>query len=299
MHGFDPRKPLSYEIKLHLNTELEAAIEFLKQQPGGSDNAIHKARKKLKSCRATLRLCRDIAPRRFKAATRRLGLAARGIAGARDAAALIECAEWLEPYLAENDAAQLCEEMKVRLQERYRLKVEMEGGLETQIVAATTLCRITSHALKNTPDKEKTKPAAVLAAGWIRRHKAAVRALAACKLKGAENDFHNLRKCTQQTVYQAQLLKQAWPTGFKAIEAEAQELASLLGHEHDLTLLLMLEKTEPRSICHEGARNQLLDLLEKRRSALRSQAIKIANRLYRGYWKNEAKRIKRLWDVTR
>lgn len=297
MHGFDPRKPLSAEVKLYLGKAMDAAVEALQDQPDGRDEAIHKARKALKNARALLKLSRDLSPKRFTAATRRLAIAAKGISKARDAAALVECAEWLNPYLAENDAGSLGWEMRNRLETRYADHIRSTESLEKQITSAITLCRTTASSIRKADYKRDGEAHKILAAGWVRRHKKAVRALAACRANGEEENFHDLRKCAQQTVYQTRFLARAWPTGIGAIEAEALELAKLLGHEHDLTMLLALEKSEPGMLCDPEAHNQLLTLLEARRAVLREDAIKIGDALYSGYWKNEGKRIKRLWKM--
>ncbi|MCO6184954.1 CHAD domain-containing protein [Rhizobium sp. L1K21] len=297
MPGFDPKKPLSADVKLHLEKALDAAIKELRKRPDGRDEAIHKARKRLKRARALLRLCRDLAPKRFHSANRRLGIAAGSISKVRDAAALVECADWLAPYLADNGAKEIASRMRSSLQARLALHNRAPENLEKQINSAITLCRTTLSSIKKIDDKKEVDAAKILADGWARRHKKAVHALAACKTGADDESFHDLRKSTQQTVYQAGFLSRAWPNGLGAMDTEAKELAGILGHEHDLTLLIGLERSEPGTLCDAQSRNQLLDLLQKRRAELRTTAITIAEPLYSGDWKKEAKRVKKLWKA--
>lgn len=297
MPGFDPRKPLSTEIKLHLSIHLDTAIRHLKEQPDGVDEAIHKARKSLKRSRALLKLCRDASPKTLPHAARRLGAAARSIAGMRDAAALVECVNWLEPWFFEKGAQDLVSCMQQQLRARHGKHTADEAEIVRQIEGAITLCRTTKTSLKKARYKSDENASRILAGGWARRHKRAVKALARCRAQGQEADFHELRKSAQQTVYQAALLERAWPTGLNAIADDAKKLAEVLGHEHDLTMLLALEKSEPDALCPSQERPRMLTLIKERQSALRSEAIEIGQALYGGYWKNECKRVKRLWEL--
>ncbi len=91
----------------------------------------------------------------------------------------------------------------------------------------------------------------------------------------------------------AELLREADPKRMKRLARDAHEAASLLGDDHDLSVLRDYAAANPQLFSDMAARDTLLDALDRDSETLQKRALKHGRRLY----KRPAKRFVR--DVAR
>ena len=94
----DPKKPFDDEIRRAGLELIDDTVTILRDQPSGSHEAVHDARKRFKRLRALYRLIRKAAPDFGRGENARIRDIARSLAFARDATALVETAEYLEAF---------------------------------------------------------------------------------------------------------------------------------------------------------------------------------------------------------
>lgn len=94
----DPKKPFDDEIRRAGLELIDDAITILRDRPSGPHEAVHDARKRFKRLRALYRLVARGAPDFSREENARFRDIARSLAFARDATALVETADYLEPF---------------------------------------------------------------------------------------------------------------------------------------------------------------------------------------------------------
>jgi CHAD domain-containing protein len=196
------------------------------------NHAVHQSRKKIKRLRALLRLLRPHLGRVFKDENQALRETAQRLTSAREAAAAIEAVEQLE--------------------------VEQRGGISPERFAAAR-ADLTPHAPADRAGVSELLAGAAAAIqasrqrlqelelprrGWklVGRgfkddYRRARQALASAAEHGSAEAFHELRKAVKTHQHELQLFEPAWPEQIEPRRRALGELAELLGHHHDLTLL--------------------------------------------------------------
>ena len=119
-----------------------------------------------------------------------------------------------------------------------------------------------------------------LAKAWRKQLASAHVAVMAVRAEATDEHFHELRKEAQTYWMFCALVADIWPTALKAKRADAKALADLIGHEHDLSVMIALldgpdapalsDKTH--RICREEAIAQ--------RARLRTKAVRDARRVF-------------------
>lgn len=132
----DPKKPFGDEIRRAGLELIDDAVTILRDQPSGSHEAVHDARKRFKRLRALYRLIRKVAPDFAREENTRFRDIARSLAFARDATALVETAEYLEAFAASDTQGEALRSVTVMLRERRDDALDHEAGLDEAIAAA-------------------------------------------------------------------------------------------------------------------------------------------------------------------
>jgi CHAD domain-containing protein len=140
-----------------------------------------------------------------------------------------------------------------------------------------------------------------IAADFGRTYRRARRALQAIEAKPTARFFHEWRKATKAYFYQCRLLRTLWPPAMKELGDELKQLASILGDEHDLTVLRdrlrQLSRKDKLEI-DDDTRTGILGLIATRRSELRAEAIPLGERLFADKPRVVATRVTRWWRVA-
>ena len=219
---------------------------------GPSEDSVHTARKRIKKARSLLRLARpDLGGTVVRHAQAELRECADRLAPQREADAAVEAATWLE--LAAH---------------RDRLAREVEGEADDAASATAAGAWWLVEFLRTDAERRQARgalswPAArsvalrlVRTAEWIdrvparadgwdaigpglhRQYRLGRAALDALPDEPTVDELHEWRKRVKDHGYHTRLLRNLWPDVLKPVQRAAEELAELLGGDHDLGLLL-------------------------------------------------------------
>lgn len=259
--------------------QLEAAIEDLESRDEHDhDERVHDARKRLKKARAVLRLVRPaLGEKTFRHENACFRDAGRELGAARQGAALLECFEGLcKAYPAElpHDAAGGLRRL-LESRRRHAIGDTLERGVEEEV--AQTLRLAAHRSLEWRLDAEGWS---ALSGGLEKTYARGHRAFKKAYAKPSTERFHEWRKRVKYHWYHVRLLESTWPKPMKARRRALEELADLLGDDHDLGELRSVLRALPPSLAADLRVDRLLVLVDHREQQLRSEARHIGRRVY-------------------
>lgn len=292
----DPKKPFDDEIRRAGLELIDDAITILRDQPSGPHEAVHDARKRFKRLRALYRLIRKAAPDFSNRENARFRDIARSLAFARDATALVETADYLEPFALSDAQGEALRSIAAMLRERRDYAIEHEAGLNDAISAAIAGCEEARERLEalSLPDDLK-QTARLVRNGWSKQRKRARQALTDCHDHADVEHFHELRKAGQAYWMHLGLLRRIWPSAMRAKRADTKRLVDILGHEHDLSVLAAVADREPDRFGNGERLALLLDAIIQRQQALRAEGLQLANEVFSESASTESRIVGLLW----
>jgi CHAD domain-containing protein len=208
---------------------------------------VHNARKRFKEIRALIRLVPDPLENAW------FRDAARDLASARDAEAVLEALQKLE--LPRNVQAKV----------KKQLTVPKDPELDARIANVLEQLVLAQARIALWPEREDSFE--TIAGGLMRTYRGGRRGLDA---ESAE-ELHEWRKRVKEHWYHAQLLRHSWPEMMKPYTAVLDELAKSLGDHHDLAVLRERVADPPPA---------LVKSIEKRQQELEKRAREIGRRVY-------------------
>jgi CHAD domain-containing protein len=260
--------------------QLDMSIERL---AGDTDEdlgtAVHETRKSLKRLRATVRLARDELGnevyRRENVAFRDAG---RRLGGARDSQVLLETLDALANRYP-NEAP------PERFARFKRTLVGQHGAAQRRLHEGAAIDEVLEElrrACARVGDWQLEREGLeALAPGFKRIYRGGRRAYRTARQEPSTENLHELRKRAKYLWYAAQIVRAAAPKKMKRIARRAHELSNLIGEDHDLALLAQRANERRDRFADATATRELAALTERRRAALRRDALDLAQRLYR------------------
>jgi prefoldin subunit 5 len=291
-----PDRALDDEVHAAAAQQLGKAIATLTDRPEGLHEAVHTARKHIKRVRALYRLVARRAPEFQQQENDRLRQMARTLSSVRDATALIEAGRHLhETATSEDEAQALARVIDVLTARRDRLS-ETETDLEEKAAGAVATCREALEALKATSfDSGRRETARLFQKSWRRTGRKAAMALSECHAEAHTDQFHDLRKRSQDCWMHHALLRDIWPAAMHAKQLEAKALVDVLGRYLDLSMLSEVTDREPHLFNGSDDRARLLEAIISRQQTARQDALTKARWVFADEPEQEARTIKRLW----
>ncbi|WP_108666257.1 CHAD domain-containing protein [Euzebya rosea] len=247
------------------------------------DEGVHDARKRCKKVRAVARLCRDALGDGYSPINAAFRDAARIVADARDAWALVETVD----LLASRDDDDLCPEEVARdirraVVDRYhRVRTAAaESGLPAEAHsalrdAAADIDRWPLSAGMTAADLE---PSIARVHGRGRDRWLALRDTLQDDPDEATEEWHDWRKRVKYLRYQVLLLEEAWPEVMSATESLLHDLTDALGEDHDLAVLVDVLRDE--QLLDPARTTQAAGAINAQRHALRHDAMLLAPLVY-------------------
>jgi hypothetical protein len=291
-----PDKALDDEVHAAAAQQLGKAIAVLTDRPEGLHEAVHRARKHIKRVRGLYRLIARRAPEFQRRENDRLREMARTLSGVRDATALIEAGRYLhETATSKDEAKALARVIEVLTARRDRLSTA-ETDLEDKAKAAIAICHDTLEALKAASfESGRRETARLFQKSWRRTGRKAKEALSECQTEGHTDQFHDLRKRSQDCWMHHALLRDIWPAAMHAKQLEAKALVDALGRYLDLSMLSEVTDREPHLFDGSDDRARLLEAIISRQQIARQEALAKACWVFADEPEREARTIKRLW----
>ncbi len=298
MYRFEQQEDLSEGIKRVATGQLDNAIEFLGSDSSDPDERIHEARKCMKRLRGLVRLVRsELGDEMYRLENACYRDAARQLAGARDAAALLEALDALMDYagnrVPRNKFATIGQWLADR---RASTHARLADQAQVRDRVLTDL-RWARSRVEDWPIRHD---------GWeaIQRGLRRVYARGRNELeKTYQQDddavFHQWRKRVKYLWYHTQLLQSVWPPMMTAMADELDELSELLGQEHDMTLLRNTVMAELSRPIRASTLQALLELIDDRQGHLRERAQRLGRRLYVERPRTFVQRLQGYWQAWR
>ena len=253
-------------------------------------------RKKFKRVRGLYRLARPAAKKFAKAQNTLIRDMAASLAGGRDATALIECVDYLRSGTGNGETDMALAALEGALIKRRAHVTVSESELQALVDHTVKTCHEALHALKTVKfSGNRAEAANHLAESWKKELANAQVAMMSAQAEGENDDFHELRKKTQTYWMFCALVSRIWPSAMKAKQKNAKALAELLGHEHDLSMLLELLESGQLADLDPDTANTCAGEASTVRKKLRKQAIKSARKVFSDEADGEAAVVAELW----
>jgi len=118
---------------------------------------------------------------------------------------------------------------------------------------------------------------------------------------GSRDDmaFHEWRKRAKDLRYHVTLLEPIWPEVLKKVEGELHELTDRLGDDHDYAELRRMLTSSPKLIQGANGVTKVIELIDRRRSELQTEARPVGARLYAEKPGAFSRRIDDYWTAWR
>lgn len=291
-----PGRAFGEEVRSIAVEQLQLAIAAFEEQPRRLHEAVHEARKKFKRVRSLYRLVALDKPDFRATENARLQETARTLSLVRDATALIETVSYLETHALNDDERHALVHAREKLTERRDGLALTETDLPQKASAAAESCRTAIAAIEDIDfPQSPRKTARLIAKGWKKSMTRGKKALEACHGGAHAELFHELRKAGQAYWMNLALLRHIWPSAMRAKRAAAGNLVTLLGHEHDLALLVDLLDREPATLGDGEEVSHLIGAIIRQQQELRHDALALAERVFADRPEREASAIEALW----
>jgi CHAD domain-containing protein len=252
--------------------------------------AIHDARKRLKKCRAVLRLVRaDIGKKEFGSLNRGFRDTGRLLSSTRDADVLLITLENLI------DDRRRFVGIRAALRERSD---ELRGQISGDAGPV-------SEARANLDDLElsvrhltfNSTGASLFLGGFKDCYAGGRRALSESLDAPTNENLHEWRKRSKDVWYHLRILKSVWPEAIESLIDEAHRLSDLLGDDHDLAVLADSLVANGDGFKEEQV-NAIRRLISERRPQLQADAFTLGARLFAEKPGQYARRFGAYWEAS-
>jgi CHAD domain-containing protein len=292
--SFDPAVPMSEAVRRVSSAEIDAAYAALASPPE-RHKGVHDARKCLKRLRSLLVLIRPGLPEPvFLSLTDRLKTLARGLAPARDAAALLDAIDKLAGEAEGEQDATPTRALRAWLHKRRQAaKRSLEGSTASEAMRGLFALRPAMANLAVYPDAFRP-----VALGLRDSYRSGRKAFARAIDSGSDEDFHEWRKSLQHHWRHMQLLTPCWPSELSARVEAARALSQILGDDHDIALLRQLVSAPTMVFASPEDTAAFLKRCRARHKALRREAETRGARLFAEPSRPFAERIEAYWATA-
>ena len=291
--SLDPAVPMSEAVRRVASAEIDTAYAALASPPE-RHKGVHDLRKCLKRLRSLLVLIRPGLPEPvFNSLTERLRTIARGLAPARDAAALLDAVDKFAKAEGEGEATPI-PALRAWLQERRQAaKRSLDGSTASDAMRGLFALRPAMANLAVYPDDFSP-----IAKGLRESYRGGRKAFAQAFATGNDEDFHEWRKTLQHHWRHMQLLTPCWPSELSTRVEAARALSQILGDDHDIALLRQLVSAPTMTFAAPDDTASFLKRCRARHKALRRDAETRGARLFAERSRPFVERIAAYWTAA-
>jgi CHAD domain-containing protein len=281
-YRFKAKESIPDGVKRLASAQIGGALEALTGRGHSHEEQAHEVRKRIKKVRALLRLVESERTGSFNSEHARLREAGQKLAPFRDAAALIVSFDALRDKYP--DKAQGLDTVREGLLAHKRRFESHQTFRRVLDEVAAELAGIGKKVKGWKLDEDGFSAIARGAERTIIRGRKSM--AQACKTRQAE-DFHDWRKRVKDHWYHLRLLHDLWPDVMQGYEDSLRTLESILGRDHDLTLLA--DKT-PRN-------HALRRTVHHFQDELRAEAEPLGIRIYGGKPSHLMRQLEQWWSI--
>lgn len=287
-------EPVDTAIRRLMDEQIVRAGAALKDEASPFEERIHDARKRFKETRAVIRLVREPLGLRYGEENGWYRDAGRELAGARDAAAVIEALEKLRKHARLPRSA--LRRLRAILIERHdRIAAQDSDELARHVADALAVARDRIALWPPLPDSFDA-----IGSGLLRVHRAGRRAMReALAAGGMPHHFHEWRKSVKVQWYHALLLRNVWPEMMKPWAAVLEQLSRTLGDHHDLVLMRQIVATHHDHLGRRSGTVAMLDVIDTRQRELEAEALRSGGLIHSERPRAWLARIRSAWEAWR
>jgi CHAD domain-containing protein len=313
---FDIQEPFLNAIPRIARERIGSVVESLGEKPQPGAEAIHDARKNLKSLRALLRLARGAIHESTRLSENaRFRDAGRALSAVRDPQALLEALGNLRRRLhSELESSKTKQASvsafigKIEREIESTLVTGLPRGLVRKIVRELREAKHRSaHLFEGVVLQPGDEWESYIAVGLKRTYRKGKNLVWQFDLMGHDKaedpDWHELRKCAKALGYQLRLLKPIWPGMIDASVEEIDQLTDRLGDANDLAILgkkILDQPYDPSETKDFGeSRRTFLQSLNRRKQKLHTEAFEIARLIYAEKAGQFERRLAGYWQIWR
>jgi len=291
------KEQVETSIRRIAQEQIDKAIAEIDDPQLDRHETVHQVRKRCKKLRGLIRLVRPAMEETYQAENTFFRDAARKLSYVRDAHSIIETFDALakdfEKHVETSDFAPIRE----ALVERRGRVAEDEVGIDRQLQEFRTQMQAAQQRVDDwTLDDNGFD---VVAAGLLKTYRRAQKAMERAYDEPVTDNFHQWRKRVKYHWYHARLLRSLWKPVMRAHRNAADELADLLGDEHDLAVLGATLLQDPEHFAEKDVIESFLALVDRRRLELREEARTLGRRLLAEKPKHLRRRLHCYWGVWR
>jgi len=230
----------------------------------------------------------------FLTLTDRLAAIAKGLAPARDAAALADAVDKLERETGQGPGLGPIQSLRAwLLKRRHAAEQNLERSAASDAMRGLLELRPAFAGLAVYPDDFRS-----LAKGLRRCYRTTREAFQHTFEADRDEDIHEWRKGVQHHWRQMQLLAPCWPSELSARAEAARSLSQNLGDDHDIYLLTRLVSTPTMMFGSPEETAAFLKRCRRRHRSLRKDAKTQGNRLFAERARPFAERIEAYWLIA-
>ncbi len=274
--------------------QIDKAIGEIKDKNLDHHEKVHQVRKRCKKLRALIRLVRP----KFKDYSIENAVlrdAARQLSFIRDAQSIIESLDRLSEHFQPHIDNKVFTSIRKELIARRKHFVENKGDLDQELEQFHAEMKEIRRRCRKW-QIEGTNFTSI-AGGLRKTYRRGRKALdKACETPTTEN-FHEWRKRVKYHWYQSRLLRQIWPGMMRARRTTANDLANLLGDDHDMAILGETLRDDFKDFSGKNRLEEIFGLIERRRRELQNAARPLGEWLYAENGKQLTKRYSSYWST--
>jgi CHAD domain-containing protein len=259
--------------------------------------AIHEVRKHCKKIRSLLRLVRPQLKGTYQFENVWFRDTAKGLAGLRDAEAIIETYDSLLDKFNDQVDRRAFAPIRRALTLRQKMVIKETGDLNQKLKRLRA--RVNKAAERVADWKLKVEEFDGIEGGLVATYRQARKKMTAANNHPTAENFHEWRKQAKYHDYHMRLLSQLWKPVMQSLSEETDELSDLLGDDHNLDVLYKTLLKSPKRYGRKRDIQVLLGLIDRRSAELRMEANVIGARILGEKPKAFARRFRDYWKVWR
>lgn len=290
-YAIERGEPVPVAIPRIVLERIDTAYEQLLDTGDDIEERIHNARKRLKECRAAIRLIR--LPLGGEFATENLWFrdAGRALAALRDADARLEAAEGLRDHASGFHERRVLRRLNRRLHAARRAD---RSELERSIANTAERLSIARTRVRGWPPLPQGFGA--IGKGFARTYRDGRRAASDAIEMPTPERCHEWRKRVKDHWYHVQILRNVWPAVMDPYRQQMEEQSDALGDRHDLDVLRQ-SIVQGRPFGNRFDLSVLLSLIDRRIAELTATAVWIGKFIYAEPAEVVEARFEKYWEA--
>ncbi len=293
-YRFKSDEPVNHTLIRVAREQIGKAIAEIDDEGLDRHEVVHQVRKRCKKLRALIRIVRPALGNTYKVENHGFRDAARTLSYVRDAQSLIDTVDDLCARFDDELDTGFGHDIRARLASRRRRVADDEVDLDRRLEQFRVTMRQAYDRAGDWSLSEQGFDA--LSGGLAKTYARGRRAMGKAFAAPSAARFHEWRKRTKYHWFHLRLLRPVWPAPMKALCDAADDLADLLGDEHDLAVLRDTLEAAPGEFGDVREMAVMLALIDRRRLALQQQAKPLGLRVFAespdalvarldGYWR--------------